>query len=170
MFDRKKLLGAAAITASIAGGGIAGALLAVPALSAAQEQTTTTEEGGHTAGGHDHLIARAGEAGCAGFHHLDLTVAAEALGMGEDELADALADGSSIADVAGEREVDLQAVIEALVAAATVDIDQAVADGDLDAERAAELKEGLSERVTAFVNGELPGPGVHEGRAMGRHH
>jgi hypothetical protein len=48
-----------------------------------------------------------------------------------------------------------------MVAEATQRIDQAVADGDLDADRAAQIKEDLPERLTDLVNGELPrfGPG-----------
>jgi hypothetical protein len=56
--------------------------------------------------------------------------------------------------VAGERGVDVQTVIDAMVADATERIDQRVADGDLDADRAASLKEDLPDRITDVVNGE----------------
>ena len=60
----------------------------------------------------------------------------------------------------------MQTVIDALVADASAKIDEAVADGDLEADRAAELKENLPERITAFVNGELRGgPGGPGGPA-----
>ncbi len=58
--------------------------------------------------------------------------------------------------MAAERGVDLQGVIDALVADATARIDTAVADGRLDAERAAELKAALPDRVAEFVNRDRP--------------
>jgi hypothetical protein len=178
----RKLLGAAAIAAAVAGGGIAGAFVGVPVASNAQESpntpttptTPTTEdvEGTQTAPDAEDTEAR----GC-GFGHapgFDLDVAAEALGVSEDELREALEDGQSIADVAGERGVEVQSVIDALVAAANERIDEAVADGDLDADDAAELKEDLPDRITALVNGELPrfrrgpgGPGAGFGPGFG---
>jgi uncharacterized protein YidB (DUF937 family) len=90
-----------------------------------------------------------------------LSAAAEALGISVDDLRSALRDDKTIADVAAEHGVDVQAVIDAMVAEATERIDQAVADGDVDADRAAELEADLPERLTALVNGELPrfGPG-----------
>jgi hypothetical protein len=45
-------------------------------------------------------------------------------------------------------------VIDALVADATARLDEAVADGRLDADRAEEIKADLVERITAKVNGE----------------
>jgi uncharacterized protein YidB (DUF937 family) len=140
----RKLLTAAALTAALAAGGAGGVLLGRPLVSGAQQDgsTTTTEapaeEGRFHRGG-----PRAG-----------LDAAAEALGMEVDELRTALRDGKTIAEVAEERGVDVQAVVDAMVADATERIDQRVADGDLDADRAAELKEGLAERMTDVVNGE----------------
>jgi uncharacterized protein (DUF2267 family) len=93
-----------------------------------------------------------------------LDAAAEALGIEEDALWDALRDGRSIADVAAEQGVDLQAVQEALVAEATERIDAALADGRLDEDEANELKAELPERVGAFVQGSAPWwPGWHDG-------
>ena len=93
--------------------------------------------------------------------------------MTEDELREALDRNTSIADVAAEQGVDVQVVIDALVADITADIDDKVADGDIDEARAAELKETLEERVTAVVNGELRargprGPGGPGGPGHGR--
>lgn len=158
----KKLLGAAIVAASVVGGGIAGALVGTPSLTSAQEseeETTTTtvkEERSEAEGGEHRHPGRC--------HHrpgkLDLGVAAEALGISEEDLREAMRDGSSIADVAEEQDVDVQKVIDALVASATERIDAAVADGDLDADRAAEVKENLPERITAVVNGEMPRGGL----------
>jgi hypothetical protein len=181
----RKLLSAAVLAASITGGGAVGVVLGAPALTSAQESdgtdstttteapdtTTTTEapdddtteapedcEGRGPGGGSERGFGR---------HFMDPAVAADALGITEEELRDAVDADTSIADLAAEKGVDVQTIIDALVADATADIDEAVAAGDLDAERAAEIEEGLTERVTAFVEGTRP-----EGRpgGFGRHH
>jgi hypothetical protein len=84
---------------------------------------------------------------------------ANALGMTTDELRDALRDGKTIADVAREKNVDVQTVIDAMVGAATSAIDEAQAAGRLTEEQATRLKDGLEERITAIVNGEFRGRG-----------
>ena len=92
--------------------------------------------------------------------------AAEALGISADDLRDQLRDDKTIADVAEERGVDVRTVIDAMVADATERIDQRVADGDLEADRAAQLKEDLPDRITDVVNGEA-GPGFGPGPGPG---
>ncbi len=74
--------------------------------------------------------APAGPVGLGG-----LDVAAEALGLDEDALWDALRDGNSIADVATEQGVHLQVVQDALVSEATERIDAALADGRIGEDR-----------------------------------
>jgi uncharacterized protein YidB (DUF937 family) len=138
----KKLLTAAALAATLAVGGGVGALLGTPLVSGAQESddpTTTTEAPDEGPGFHfgHHRFGAPFEG---------VSAAAEALGMSASELRTALRDGRTIADVAEERGVDVQAVIDAMVAEATERID----------ERAAEAKEDLPERVTDLVNGEVP--------------
>jgi uncharacterized protein YidB (DUF937 family) len=133
----KKLLTAAALTATLAVGGGVGALLGQPLVSGAQQSddpTTTTTEAPVDEGARRH---RGGPG---------LEAAAEALGIGVDDLRAALEDDRTIAEVAEERGVDLQTVIDAMVADATERID----------ERAASAKEDLPERITDLVNGELP--------------
>jgi hypothetical protein len=85
-----------------------------------------------------------------------LDAVAESLGLDEGALWDALRDGQSIADVAAEQGVDLQAVQDALVSAATERVDAALADGRIDDDRAAELKAELPDLVTDFVQQSLP--------------
>jgi hypothetical protein len=96
--------------------------------------------------------------GRGGLRGAGLDAAAEAIGITSDELRTALHDGSTIAEVAESHDVEVQAVIDALVADATSHIDEAVADGRIDAARAEEMKANLVDRVTARVNGEDPGP------------
>jgi hypothetical protein len=83
-----------------------------------------------------------------------LDAAAEAIGIESEELRTALRDGSTIAEVAESHDVDVQTVIDALVADAEAAIDQAVENGRIDEDRAAVIKENLPDRIEAMVNGE----------------
>ncbi|HEX4979657.1 MAG TPA: hypothetical protein VFV35_06295 [Acidimicrobiales bacterium] len=116
----KRLVGAAAFTAALAAGGAAGALLGTPVLSGAQEDSTTTTDDPTVATGAAPRRLRPGARG------ENLSTAAEALGMTAGELRAELAEGKSIADVAAEKGVDKQKVIDALVAEATARIAELV--------------------------------------------
>ena len=92
----------------------------------------------------------------------DLSAAATALGMTEDELRTALeTDGTTLADVAGEQGVEVDALVDALVTAQQERIAVAVEDGRITQEQADERLADLEERVTERVNSEAPvgGPG-----------
>ncbi len=144
MPTQRTLLGAAAFSLALAGGGVAGALLGTPNLSGAQDdaqgdtpavEATVTERAPHGGEG--------------------LATAAEALGLTEEELRAALAEGQSIAQVAEAEGVDVQIVIDALVAQATEHLEEAIDD--------------LPERMEALVNREgLPDRG--RGGPGGGHH
>ena len=77
--------------------------------------------------------------------------AATALGMTEDELRTALQDGRTIAEIAAEKGVELQTVVDAMLADLTTHLDEEVAAGDLTQEEAdaklAEVAERLTERL-----------------------
>ncbi len=94
-------------------------------------------QGGHHGGGHR------GEA---------LSTAATALGMEKDELRDELRSGKTLAEVAADKGVDVQVVIDALAAEAKAHLDQKVADGDMTQEEADERLAELTERITDRVN------------------
>ena len=239
MPSNRKLLGAAAFSLALAGGGVAGALLGTPSLSGAQdgtEDTTTAVDDG--AGRFEHrgeMLAAAAEAlgvseddlraalqdgqsiadvaeaegvdiqvvidalvangterleeaigelpermadlvereglpdrggpGRGHFGHgqgIGLEAAAEAIGISADDLRTELRDGSTIAEVATANDVDVQTVIDAVVAEASANLDEKVADGDLTEDEAAERKADLEERITAMVNGERPEGGFRE--------
>jgi hypothetical protein len=87
-------------------------------------------------------------------HHmmLGLDTAASALGVSVEDLRTALGDGKSIADVAAEQGVDVQTVIDALVAQASTHLDEAVAEGRLTEEEAATRKTEVTEKITELVN------------------
>jgi hypothetical protein len=88
----------------------------------------------------------------------DLSTVAESLGISEDELRSALEDGRTIAEVAEEQGVEVQGVVDDIVAAQRERLDEAVAEGYLTQEDADEILSGAEERATAFVNGEMPNP------------
>lgn len=106
--------------------------------------------------------------GRRGFRLEGLEAAATAIGTTVEDLVTQLRSGETIAGVAEAAGVDVQAVIDAMVADATAEIDEAEAAGRIDAEGATELREALPERVAATVNGEPrdgfgPGHGPHRG-------
>jgi ribosomal protein S20 len=99
-------------------------------------------------------------------HGPKLDAAAKALGVSTDELRQQLRDGKTIAQVAEDRNVDKEKVIDAMVEDAEQHLDQAVQDGKLTADQANERKANLKDRITALVdNGPQrgrdggPGPG-----------
>ena len=175
----KKMITAAAVAASVAIGGVAGVALGVPTLASAQETADETvtwidealsglvsdgtinqaqadavesalEEAkpdrphrGHRPG---HRIAR----------HFAMDALAEALGMSNSELREALSEDKSLADIAGERGVEVQTAIDALVAQHKAHLDEHVAAGDLTQEKADARLAKFTERVTALVNGDAP--------------
>jgi hypothetical protein len=83
---------------------------------------------------------------------------AESLGVDEDELRSALEDGRTIAEVAEEQGVDVQDLVDDIVADLRQRLDKAVAEGSLTQEDADEILAGAEERATACVNGEMPDP------------
>ena len=79
---------------------------------------------------------------------------ASQLGTNAEDLKAALKDGQSIADIAAANGVDLQGIIDSMVDQANARIDEAVANERIDADKAAELKANVEERITARLNGE----------------
>lgn len=92
-----------------------------------------------------------------------LSAAADAIGISEDDLRTALEGGQTLAQVAEANGVDVQTVIDALVAEAQARIDEKVASGDLTQEEGDAKKAELSERITERVNNPKPAGGP-EGR------
>ena len=82
-------------------------------------------------------------------------VVAEALGLETADVKDALRDGQTLADIAGEQGVAVDDLIDAITEAAHARLDAAVESGRIDAEDAEARAETLEERVTARVNGEF---------------
>lgn len=141
MQSKRKLLAAAALTASLTAGGLAGAMFGAPTISSAQTQPDQdTERAERRAeAGEERAAHGEGEPderrGRHGPRRLALEAAADALGMTPEELKAELRSGKSVRTVADDRGVDAQAVIDAIVAAVT---------------------EHAEERATQFVNRERP--------------
>src|SRR4051812_7792396 len=79
-------------------------------------------------------------------------IAAETIGVAPKDLAAAVKGGTSIATVAQQHQVEPQAVVAAVLSAAGEKLDAAVAKGRLDADRAAKIKDRLTERITNAIN------------------
>ena len=143
----KKQLAIAGITfGSIIGGVAVGATLFTPNVASAQEaEDGTTTEATEAC---EHPGGRRGGPG--------LDAAAEAIGITVEELRAALEDGASIADVAALAGVEVQTVIDAMVADAGAHLAERVAEGELSQEAADEKLAEITERITAHVNGERP--------------
>lgn len=142
----RKLIGTAAFGAVLAAGGVAGAVLGSPSLSDAQTAVSASVDG-----------ADSGQVGAhrgPGGRGLALDAAAEALGLSEADLRARLDQGETIAEIAEAEQVELDSVIDAIVAAGTERID----------EWAAEAKAALPDRVSEAVerdwtDGPWHGPG-----------
>ncbi len=94
----------------------------------------------------------------------DLTAASAALGLTVDELKTALTGDKSLADVAKDKGVEAQKVIDAIVASQTKAINQAVTDGKLTQDQATKLLADVAARAEKLVNA----PGFGD-RSMGGH-
>jgi hypothetical protein len=97
-------------------------------------------------------------------------VITDTLGITEADLTARLKAGDTLATIAGAKK---DALISALVAFHTKQIDEAVASGKMTADQATKMKANLKDRVTAGVNnakGPREGFGHHEGMMGGRGH
>ena len=102
------------VAAAVAGGGVAGAALGVPGLSGAQEtDSTPPTEVPALPDGAVPEPPQGAPRGDGGF-----AAAADALGMSVKDLATELRAGKTIAQVAQEKSVDVNKVIDAMVAKA----------------------------------------------------
>ena len=184
-------LGAGLIVGSAAG------LIAVPAVSGAQSTSSTgatapanrpnpsvrlnetlkplVDAGTITQAQADAVIAalkaempQRGERGRGGKGGAGVEIAAQALGMTADELHTALKGGQTLAQVAESKGVNVQVVVDALVASATNHINQKVASGDITQAQADEKLANVTERVTERVNNPRPEGGPRGGQGAKR--
>lgn len=86
----------------------------------------------------------------------DLAAAATYLGLTEDALREALRDGKTLADVAEDEGKTVDGLVDALVAAATKNLDEAVTDGRLTKVQRDKIVADLEQRTGDMVRGERP--------------
>lgn len=151
MKTRKGLM-AGIVAGSVALGAVLGAVAFAPGLGIAQTDEGTEE----TIAGGDGV-----ERWCFGDGEGPIAAAADAIGIPHGDLLYAMYRGSTIAEVAESEGVDVQVVIDAIVASMQERLDAAVANGFLSREVADEIAAGFEDKTTAIVNGEHPFPGFH---------
>ncbi len=156
--DLKRFIAPGAL---VIGGVTAGSMLAPVALAAADDDQELPADAGES----DHRHRHPGR-------HLAADVLTDTLGMTADELRAAFADGKSLADIAADQGVAIDDLKTALTTAATDRLDEAVANDRIDADRAAELAEGLDARIDEMINrtrgdGRGHGPGFGHGHRSG---
>ncbi|MCQ6562581.1 hypothetical protein [Paenibacillus mendelii] len=95
-----------------------------------------------------------GSRGRFDFNKVNLDEVAGLLGLSDSELETALTSGKSLADLAKDKGVEVQNVIDALKAAIVNEINQAVEDGQLTQEQAGKQTAGAAERAENIVNGQ----------------
>jgi hypothetical protein len=123
------------------------------ALQAAAPQGGQGGQGGHGGPQGDHAGGPSGQPGGRG---QNLDIAATALGITAADLKTALDGGQNIAQVAASKGVDVQKVIDALVADYSTKENAEVATGDhTQAEVDAKIVEAKT-RITDMVNGKAP--------------
>lgn len=163
--------------------GTLGGLIAVPAISGAQTTSTApatapanrpdpsarftdtlkplVDAGTITQSQADAVVAALvangpKDGGMRGHGGPGMDVAAQALGMTADELHTALDGGRNLAQIAADKGVNVQVVIDALVAAEKTHIAQDVTDGKLTQEEADQRLANVDQHVTDMVNGVKP--------------
>jgi hypothetical protein len=157
---RRRIIGGRTATAAVAGGlvvgGITGGYVISQAATASPSGSATPSA---SAPGH----GRAGWGPAA--RTQDMQQAATAIGISASQLQTELSAGKTIAGVAKEHNVAVDAVISTLVADENAEIDAAVSGGHLTQAQAAQMKTQTTQRVSALVNGTAPahGPGSPRG-------
>jgi hypothetical protein len=99
-----------------------------------------------------------------GFGFADLATVAKTLGLSEDQLMEKLRSGQSLADIAKAQGVDVDKIVTDVVKAIDDRIDEQVAAGHLDKDKAAEIKKDLEARIRSFVEDGFSGPWGHAPR------
>jgi hypothetical protein len=91
---------------------------------------------------------------------LSIATVATALGMTEADLRTELQAGKTIADVAKEKGVDVQKIVDAVVAEVKTALDQAVTAGTITQAQEDQRLTDLTTRITDRINGKAPAGGA----------
>lgn len=92
---------------------------------------------------------------------LDTDIIAEKLGMTVDELKAELKDGKTVAELAQAKGVELQVIVDALVASQAERLQQAVTNGRITQEQADQMLNAMKERLTKILAESRPWVGGH---------
>ena len=93
----------------------------------------------------------------------DLAGAAAALGMTADELQTAIQSGQTIADIAKDKGVDIDTVIDSMLESMKAHFDAEVASGEHSQDDADAMLSDMRTRLEAMVNGQMPMGPDHDG-------
>jgi hypothetical protein len=99
---------------------------------------------------------------------LDVTEVAKVLGLSADQVKEQLSADKSLADLAKEKGVDVQKLIDTQIASLTSNINQAVKDGTLTQAQADKQLADVANIADKMVNGQGLGKGQHHGGGKGR--
>lgn len=89
-----------------------------------------------------------------------LSVAADVLGVAEDDLLDELQEGKSLAEVAEDKGVELQDIADAYLAKMTEIVNEAVAEEEITQAQADAILENAEERIATWIEGDAFGYGM----------
>jgi hypothetical protein len=138
MARSRTLIGALAFSAALAGGGVAGALLGTPGTSGAQDSPSTTVASADAAHHPGRPAFRRAARAIRHGRRAGIEAAAKALDMTPEALRTELRSGKSIADVAKDKDVPVQTVVDAIVAAEKAQLEAEIGK--------------LPDQVTTWVN------------------
>lgn len=107
----------------------------------------------------DGLFRMRPEFGMRAMHALDINLAtiASELGMTTEELRAELQDGSTLSEIIIAHSSTVDAVVEALVANAETQLNEAVANGNLTQAQADQILTNLPDRLTQMIENGFPG-------------
>ena len=136
----KKTFTTAVVAASLFGG----TLLAIPLLASAQDSSPSleTNSGQETEKGEEIKVDR---------HSRAIEVLLD-LGLDPADVREGFANGQTLGDTAEANGISADAVVDAITASMTERLNQALADGKITAEEAAEKAAGIPEKATEIVN------------------
>jgi transposase-like protein len=158
---KKKVQTAGIVAGSLATGVAAGVILFGPAITSAASPAPTAVAGATAAPSTDNDAGHPGGGPRGGFVEdvTDTSIVAKAIGISEADLITALQGGQSMAAVAKAHSVDVQTVIDALVADKDAELAAAVKAGTMTQAQADAEKADETNHITDQVNGTGFGPG-----------
>jgi len=150
------------ITAVVAASLFGGTLVAIPLLASAQDSSPSLETNGSQKidDGKDNRVNH------NNYGHKKRAFLGEVLldlGLDPASVREGFSNGQTLGDTAEANGVSPDAVVDAITASMTERLNQALADGKITAEEAAEKAAGIPEKATGIVN-SIPDRKEHRGQ------